>query len=219
MEEEGGAITTHSRACGLRGVAFCTPAVPFPREKNPACMCAHLSNPAVSVRACRCVCNHNVQSQREAYVYALPCAYSHTHSDIGARTHRRNQLFDLSPVHRGENNPTTSSDSRMRADEHRESQGMLQYTRDGTSRRYTRSSPPVRPLPPSPCYCCDLMKCYARSPAITFPLHRLTPHSVGHVSRRGTVGHLSSLTIPRLTASVRGAFLEIFISLESRRYA
>lgn len=34
----------------------------------------------------------------------------------------------------------------MRADEHRESQGMLQYTRVGTSRRYTR---PPRTIPPS----------------------------------------------------------------------
>lgn len=110
-----------------------------------------------------------------------------------AHTHKQNQLFDL----RGENNPVTSSDSRMRADERRSrrgSQGMLQYTRVGTSRSYTR--PPVRLLPSGPCYCCDLMKCYARSPAITFPLHRLTPHSVGLVSRGGTVGHLSSLTIP-----------------------
>ena len=100
-----------------------------------------------------------------------------------SRTYKQNQLFDL----RGENNPTTSSDSRMRSGEHRGhrgSQGMLQYTRDGTSRSYTRF--PLRLLPSDPCYCCDLMKCYARSPAITFPLHRLTPHSVGLVSRRGT---------------------------------
>lgn len=38
---------------------------------------------------------------------------------------------------------TMGSDSRMRADNlhrsHRESQGMLQYTRVGTSRLYTRS--------------------------------------------------------------------------------
>lgn len=91
----------------------------------------------------------------------------------------------------------------MRADErrsHRGSQGMLQYTRVGTSRLYTRSL--VQLLPSDLCYCCDLMKCYARSPAITFPLHRLTPHSVGLVSRGGTLGHLSSLAIPRATASI-----------------
>lgn len=46
------------------------------------------------------------------------------------------------------------------------------------------------------------MKCYARSPAITFPLHRLTPHSAGFFSRSGTVGHLSSLTIPGATVSI-----------------
>lgn len=65
-----------------------------------------------------------------------------------------------------------------------------------------RDVSPVHALLPSdPCYCCDLMKCYARSPAITFPLRRLTPHSVGLVSRGGTLGHLSSLTIPGTAAS------------------
>jgi len=61
---------------------------------------------------------------------------------------------------------------------------MLQYTRvcrDVALVRAPSPSPPsaplrTRPHPPDPCYCCDLMKCYARSPAITFPLHRLTPH-------------------------------------------
>lgn len=58
-------------------------------------------------------------------------------------------------------------------------------TRVSGRRARTRAFP-VRLLPSDPCYCCDLMKCYARSPAITFPLHRLTPHSVGLVSRSGT---------------------------------
>lgn len=54
-------------------------------------------------------------------------------------------------ISRGENNPTeTSSDSRMRADEHRShrgSQGMLQYMRVAPVRaRAPRTAPPSRVL-------------------------------------------------------------------------
>lgn len=134
-------------------------------------MCASLSDS----HACP-VCSRNY-GEKSVRVRVVLGVYSCTRyiRTLYSHTYKQNQLFDL----KGENNPTTSSDSRMRSGEHRGhrgSQGMLQYTRDGTSRPYTRS--PVRLLPSGPCYCCDLMKCYARSPAITFPLHRLTPHSV-----------------------------------------
>lgn len=45
-------------------------------------------------------------------------------------------------------------------------------------------SPPTTPAPVR-CYCCDLMKCYGRPPAITFPLHRLTLHLYGSIPRDG----------------------------------
>jgi len=173
----------------------------FSGEKNLR-RCAHLSDShaymCIRVPFVIVTCNYG----RKVYTCARVLRVF-THKiyirALYSRTYKQNQLFDL----RDENNPTTSSDSRMRSGEHRShrgSQGMLQYTRDGTSRSYTRS--PVRLLPSDPCYCCDLMKCYARSPAITFPLHRLTPHSVGLVSRSGTLGHLSSSTIPGAAASV-----------------
>lgn len=118
---EGGAITTSSRACGLRGVAFCPSSLLPCRSRKEK---AH-----VGVRIFRIVARVCV------FVRAH---YSHTNS--------RKQLFDL----RGENNPTTSSDSRMRADERcrgrRGSQGMLQYTRVGTSRSPRYATPPFGSL-------------------------------------------------------------------------
>lgn len=136
-----------------------------------------------------------------AHIHAKHTRTTRTHTNT--RTHARTsktQLFDL----RGENSPTTSSDSRMRADEHRSHRGIprdapIHACRDVAP---VHALPRTRLLPSGPCYCCDLMKCYARSPAITFPLHRLTPYSVGLVSRSGTLGHLSSLTIPGATASI-----------------
>lgn len=44
-------------------------------------------------------------------------------------------------------------------------------------------SPRTTTPPLARCYCCDLMKCYGRPPAITFPLHRLTPHLYGSIPR------------------------------------
>lgn len=87
---EGGAITTRSRACGLRGVAFC-PSSLLPCRKEKPHVGVRIFRIAARVCACARVRAH----------------YSHTGS--------REQLFDL----RGENSPTTSSDSRMRADERR----------------------------------------------------------------------------------------------------
>jgi len=160
-EEEGRSQRARSRACGLPGVAFCPPA---------ASLSARQKNARVRVSLGRSY-NHEERDPR-----------AFTHED----TRKRKQLLDL--VRRGESNPTISSpDSRMRADvppqPPRRTQGMLQYTRACRDVALVRAhpTPPIppprtRPHPPDSCYCCDLMKCYARSPAITFPLHRLTPH-------------------------------------------
>lgn len=153
------------------------------------CVCAHLLDSHIC--ACVCACAHVLRVySRNVQLRESLCVYSRTGDTRTGGTNYSisgwKQLYE------------TGSDSRMRADErrnHRGSQGMLQYMR-------VARVPPVRPLPPSSCYCCDLMKCYARSPAITFPLHRLTPHSTGFVSRDGTVGHLFSLTIPGATTFI-----------------
>lgn len=121
-----------------------------------------------------------------------------------ARIHAREILAQAEPTirSRGENNPTRRALIRACVPTNAvTTEDLRGCSNTCVSRPYARV-PPVRPLPPSSCYCCDLMKCYARSPAITFPLHRLTPHSTGFASRDGTVGHLSSLTIPEATTSI-----------------
>lgn len=93
--------------------------------------------------------------------------------------------------------------------------------RDASIHTYRDVAPDTRAplrkaLPPGLCYCCDLMKCYARSPAITFPLRRLTLHSPGLISQGRTVEHFfpwwSSLYGFRQREPLTGEFYIYFIS-------
>lgn len=182
---------------GLLFVSLFLPLLSLFQREKPTCACVRIF--WIAVYACVVyACSHVLfvfiaimYSYEEAYACM---AYSRTGD---TRTGRTNYS-----ISRGENNPTRRALIRACVPTNTvATEDPRGCSNTCVSRPYALV-PPVQPLPPSSCYCCDLMKCYARSPAITFPLHRLTPHSTGLVSRGGTVGHLSSLTIPGATASI-----------------
>lgn len=166
---EGGAITTHSRACGLRGVAFCPSSLlPFPERKTH-----------VGARIFRIV--------------VRMCARIHARDTRAP--YKRNRLFDL----RGENNPTSSSDSRMRADERRsptEDPRGCSNTRVSGRLACTRA-PPFRSL--LLLRFNEMLRPLARDYFPIAPIN--SPFGRSRLSRGGTRGHLSSLTIPGAAAS------------------
>lgn len=101
------------------------------------------------------------------------CTHTHTH----IHTHIRQSLICACvPTDAGNANPEGHTVTRTHIRREHVHMKIRTHTKAYESPRTT--TPPL-----ARCYCCDLMKCYGRPPAITFPLHRLTPHLYGSIPR------------------------------------